>query len=536
MRGPAFAIPWGVWSRHRWAFLASAGTLLAMAVAYPLLFARVSEPAAVLASVLPPVVVFGFLMNALLFVDDYGSVAAGYPRRMLALPVSTNTLVAWPMLYGTVVMALLWLAAGLVYRVSGFETPLLLPALGLAAVLAWMQAVSWSPISPPWMQLVLAVALLTVLGAPPLWLLATERAAESTVAILLAGYLAAAFVVARAGVARARHGGEWQLPLRVPLPRWFGRQATRRQPFRSAARAQLWYEWRSHGLSLPLLAGTQIVLFQGYFLFQRDVDLRTAATLLLMIPMLMAGTMGVNLARMGPFWVPANKSFPFAATRPMNSGALIAAKFRMAALSVLLTWAVGIGATLLLIVVSGRVGTAARWWGEALGGYPAWKASAILALGAVVVPAMTWRMATDGVIPGLTGRSWVASLVAVLQCALFLGGGGGWLWLVGHPDDRQRFLAALPWLVVSAAAVKAAVSAWAFRANLARGLMTPAALCAVLAGWLLLVACTVGLVALLAPAEGLPVSWPIVLLGIATFTPLARFALAPLALDWNRHR
>src|SRR5262249_38308246 len=90
MRGPAFAIPWGVWARHRWAFLASAGTLLAMAVAYPLLFARVSEPAAILASVLPPVVVFGFVMNALLFVDDHGSVAAGYPRRMLALPVSTN--------------------------------------------------------------------------------------------------------------------------------------------------------------------------------------------------------------------------------------------------------------------------------------------------------------------------------------------------------------------------------------------------------------------------------------------------------------
>ncbi len=371
MRGPAFAIPWGVWCRHRGAFLASAVTLFAMAVAYPLLFATVWEPAAVLASVLPPVVVFGFVMNALLFVDDYGSLAAGYPRRMLALPMRTNTLVAWPMLYGTATVVLLWLATGLVYRRSGFETPPLLPALGLAAVLAWMQALSWSPIAPPGARIVLAAGLLTVLGAPPLWLLATERASEFTVAALLAGYLAAAFVVARAGVARARHGDEWQFQLAVPLPWWPGQRAMRRVPFRSAGRAQLWYEWRSHGLSLPLMAGTLIVLFQGYLLFQRDAGLRAAATLLLLIPMLMAGTMGVNLARMGPFWVPANKSFPFAATRPMSSGGLIAAKFRMAALSVLLTWAVGIGATLLLIVVSGRVGTAARWWGEALGGYPA---------------------------------------------------------------------------------------------------------------------------------------------------------------------
>jgi len=145
-------------------------------------------------------------------------------------------------------------------------------------------------------------------------------------------------------------------------------------------------------------------------------------------------------------------------------------------------------------------------------------------------------MATDGVVPGLTGRAWVANLAAVIQCALLLALPGGWFWLVGHPEDRQRFLVVLPWLVVSAAAVKAVVSTWAFRADLARGLITPAALCAILIGWVVLVACTAGLVALLAPAEGLPVSWPIVLLGIATFTPLARFALAPLALDWNRHR
>jgi hypothetical protein len=34
----------------------------------------------------------------------------------------------------------------------------------------------------------------------------------------------------------------------------------------------------------------------------------------------------------------------------------------------------------------------------------------------------------------------------------------------------------------------------------------------------------------------LPVSKPVVLLGVAAFMPLSRFALAPLALDWNRHR
>ena len=48
-------------------------------------------------------------------------------------------------------------------------------------------------------------------------------------------------------------------------------------------------------------------------------------------------------------------------TRPMTSGGLVAAKFGMAAASVLLTWAVTLVAVALLIVVEGRGG---RWRGS----------------------------------------------------------------------------------------------------------------------------------------------------------------------------
>ena len=70
---------------------------------------------------------------------------------------------------------------------------------------------------------------------------------------ILAPQLPLAYLAARFAVARARRGD---------VPDWrgmFGSAARtiadvfprRRDPFRSPARAQTWFEWRQHGRSLP---------------------------------------------------------------------------------------------------------------------------------------------------------------------------------------------------------------------------------------------------------------------------------------------
>ena len=48
----------------------------------------------------------------------------------------------------------------------------------------------------------------------------------------------------------------------------------------------------------------------------------------------------------------------------------------------------------------------------------------------------------------------------------------------------------------------------------------------------------VGLAILLLPVStpSVPVSWPVLVLGIGLFLPLVRFPLATLAVEWNRHR
>ena len=117
MRTPAAAIARQLGIRHRRGGVAALATLVGTVAAAPAIFALLPIRYALLVSLLPLIGVFGYFMNALLFVEDVGSLSSGYPRRMFSLPVPTRTLVIWPMLYGSATVALLWVAtACLVYR------------------------------------------------------------------------------------------------------------------------------------------------------------------------------------------------------------------------------------------------------------------------------------------------------------------------------------------------------------------------------------------------------------------------------------
>jgi hypothetical protein len=120
--------------------------------------------------------------------------------------------------------------------------------------------------------------------------------------------------------------------------------------------------------------------------------------------------------------------------------------------------------------------------------------------------------------------------------AVIVVGTAAGLWLPFHPEDRVHILAAFPWLVASPSILKVLVTSWAFRAAIRRGLIGGRSLFGIMALWLALVASAVGLAALTLPAWLAAETRVAAMVGIATFVPLARFALAPLALDWNRHR
>jgi hypothetical protein len=170
------------------------------------------------------------------------------------------------------------------------------------------------------------------------------------------------------------------------------------------------------------------------------------------------------------------------------------------------------------------------------GAYPGWRGTTILVLAAVLSPVITWKLLTDNLVPGLTGRKWfvdgaVLGTFILLMCLIAAG-----LWCANHPEILVRIIAPLIWLVGALVVIKAIVALLAFRMVLRRGLLGVASIRAICAAWLVLAAVTLTLVQLLLPHTGLPVPRAVALAASLSTLPLARFALAPLALDWNRHR
>ena len=423
--------------------------------------------------------------------------------------------------------------AYLVYRPWVSRVPILLPALGLAALMAWFQAISWSPLHPTWLRIPAAVVLIGVSAGVLIGLNAMGLVSPEPLAAGLAVAILAAYPVAMAGVAGARRGDHWRAwPAR--LKPWRAASRSGRRPFRSAFEAQFWFEWRCHGLVLPVaVAGILLVVLPLGFL--RHGILAGFVLIGLCMPVVIASATGAAVARLAPFWAWRRRVMPIAMTRPMTSGGMVAAKFGMAAASVLMAWALTLLALTLLIVVGGGGEDVADYWAAWRGRYPGWKAVAVVTLGAVSGLALTWRQLTDFAPYALTGRAWVENIAAIPMVAVIVVGTAAGLWLPFHPEDRVHILAAFPWLVASLSILKVLVTSWAFRQATRRGLIGARALSGILALWLVLVASAVGLAAFTLPAWLAAEMRVAVMVGIATFVPLARFALAPLALDWNRH-
>src|SRR5438445_7218715 len=121
VRSPALAIAWEFRRRHRWGLIAVAGYLFVVST-IRFLILEPGEPvlvdsvrfAAVVSVPLTTTFVYLLAVFSFGFAGDLGARHSMYPARMFTLPVTNAALVGWPMLYGTVAMAILWLAARLV--------------------------------------------------------------------------------------------------------------------------------------------------------------------------------------------------------------------------------------------------------------------------------------------------------------------------------------------------------------------------------------------------------------------------------------
>ena len=554
MHSPGQAIAWLFWWRHRWGLAAGMVYLLAAVAAVALVPPEVRTHSlglnltvSSLAVLLHLMVVFSFG-----FETDLANKDSGYPPRMFVLPLATRTLVRWPMIGGLASVSLVWLViASLVLRPCGFDF-VWWPGACLTALLAVLQALAWMPFSSSYQRLVVVlllagVAALAAMGL--IWLEAPRAVfAALFVAVWLSGYR-----LALTAVARARRGDPVRWPWstlvlklasgegshrpaaaahRDSRRRWWPRRSRRPVAFRSATRAQLWFECRRHGWLLPLFMAialafaAPIVFFSTY---NGAPPWRIAAIVLALAPFL-AGIGSTAFGKEDPLAKTYALS-SFAATRPLTSAQMVGVKFVVAGVSA------GLMCGLTLIALAPwffrsdiHAGFVSMWQGV-----PGWRAAAVALLALVGWLAITWKQIVASLWCGLTGRTWLVNAVGFAYALLFMAVLMIPGWFIVHrehlPLVREWLRTSVPAIVVLTLAAKALAAAalWNCRPGMGRRLWAKSAVV-----WLAVAVTVAGAGVWLMPAALSP-PW-LTMSAALLLVPFNRLAAAPLALDWNRHR
>ena len=541
MRTPAAAIAWELSKRHRWGLLALLATILTLgaikiAVLTNHAHLEIRDLTFALLVPIPLAATFLYLLAVFTFgiTGDVAARESMYPARMLTLPVSTAALAGWPMLCGCVSMALWWSAMRIAAIFPpGAAVPKYWPALFAASLVAWTQALTWTPYPVRGMRILVSIGLLMSIDVVVFTALA-NKPRESTMLLLLAPLVPLAYLTAFAAVSRARRGDvpDWGVAKRSAPA--FAR--SERRDFRSASGAQFWFEWRQYGRSLPLLVG--IVLPAGLsllFLFHETpvIVVEIVVASLLLPPFLavfVAATAGKsNSNASDSYGIP-----PFIATRPVEDRALVAAKWKTALLSALAAWMIVVVAVPIALMWSDATEPIlhiARNVDGALG-HPR-----TIMLGAFILVCLigsTWKQLVQGFYIAMSGRDWAVKGIAFATLVLLTAGFFALGWTV---DSRYRVAVvwtSMPSLMAVLVAIKLVLAMRVMQRAVERGVFTQQQVVIAAIVWDLCVFAIFGVLALILPA--ILVRRYILLLVAMLVVPFVRLMAAPLAVARNRHR
>jgi hypothetical protein len=348
---------------------------------------------------------------------------------------------------------------------------------------------------------------------------------------MLAAVSVSAFLVASAAVESQRRGGssEWQGVRRAiefitdALPR-------RGHRFDSPGHAQFWFEWRRHGMILPLctLGVLLLIMAPGPWLAPiRDETTQVALCWILGTPLVLAFALGKGFGK-ADLWSKEPALPVFLATKPLGNSGWIAAKMKAAALAALASW---LAVALLTPLWLWQCCDWHPSLPEALYPPAVRHASPALLFGVLVI--LTWRLLIGSLFVGLSGRTWMLTTAACGVFATFIGTPLLMAILSQHPTVFRN-LSWLPWFLAGLFAVRVA-AAWALIDHACRrGWMTRRAIQRYLVIWFATTTFMVVAVWLLIPAEGW-LKWLFVVLALFA-VPLLRVACAPMALARNRSR
>ena len=544
---PARALAWEFRRRHRWGFIGLGTYVLALAAVKlviltrgkPVIFASDERFALAVMAPLTASLIYCLAVFTYGLSGDLAARASTYPRRTFTLPVSTAALAGWPMLYGTVAMALLWAASrAFMPWPTGPDIPVVWPAAAAAALVAWTQALTWMPYGLPGLRVILAVLWLGTLDS--MVLLALQyHAHEGVMLALTAPQIPLAYVAARFAVSRARAGvvPDWRGAFT-----WIGRLANapdRSRDFASAGRAQAWLEWRRHGRTLPTLVVILLPCELALLFVTGDTPSLVWIILagVLLTPPFMAAFVAATVRKPDHDGRESGETYglaTFLAARPLSNRALIAAKLEMSLLSTVLTWALVLIAIPPAIRLSGTGPVVLERWHRtiALMGEP--RAIMLVLLILLGFMVSTWKQLVQTLCIGMTGRIWLVRASLVLTLALVCLLGPLLDWIAESGAARVALWNAAPTALAVLAMMKVTSAMWVAVRLYRSRLLRDRTLVIGAAAWC---------IAVLALSAAL--SWwidtdifPRYLFVYAAILaiPLVRLSAAPLALAWNRHR
>lgn len=542
MQGAARAIGWEFRRRHRLGLIALGSYLVVFwaikgMILGPGVPIRLDPPNGLAGFIIAPVSITFFYFVGAFSYGLSGDLAARqsiFPARMFTLPVTTRALAWWPMLYGTAASASLWVATAVLVRWPGgvgAYVPWVWPALATAAYLAWMQALMWMPYGLPGVRVVIAALWLMVVDVVVLLAL-NDKAREPVMVAICAPQIPVAYLVAWYAVARARRGDvpDWRASVAsgFSLTRPIANVVPHaRAPLLSPARAQVWFEWRRHGRTLPALVGI-VVPVELLLLFIPGNDTAPIVFEILFIALITPPFLAAFAA------AALSTSTPFTARRPLTSASLIAAKLKMTVWSTLAAWLLVVMFSLAALTLSGRMPVVverARAGADVTGTIRL--IAAVLFVFAALV-ASTWKHLVQSLCIGLTGREWLIKGSVLIALAALVALGPLADGIIRNRNVQSAIWNGLPWILVALVCLKMIAGAWvAIRLHDSR-LLSNRTLVAGAACWLVTVLAVYGVLEWFAASPLVPRYF---LGAIAVLSvPLARVSAAPLALAWSRHR
>jgi hypothetical protein len=454
--------------------------------------------------------------------------AIGAPKRLYALPIRTSTLVALQFLLAMLLVAIETLGStAALNAVFDLRWPLWGPVLYGAVAVVVLQATMSLADRSFW----LAPAIAVPGGLLGLWFKAHYGPVFSRPThywnvvtpldvLTLTLILAAAYGVAVVGVARNRRG---ESPLSIGFVDWLTRLLAevpgRDVGFRTPAQAQLWFEWRKKGWSMPAIVIMGLVMGLGIWL----IGIRDAKSLyegfmaggaLFVLATLLGGfVLGHMGGRDGD-----TRIGPFLATRPMTTAVMAREILKCSARSLIFGWLIWAVSFLTVVCMLRAIGVGFSlklpepfgWWYVPATLVGSWAAFGLLGPLA------------------LTGRQRLAAGLIFGGISLLI---GALLFskLAFSREGQEQFAR---WGLVALAILSVAGTTAGFVAAHRRSLIGTSVVLTAASLWALASA-IVALGGTFAGADQLIISfWAAGVLALA-ISPLAT---APLALAWNRNR